>query len=196
VLVDGDLRRPQIHRYLNLPNATGLSTALTGKTDVSESLRSFRVGRVLTRGDASAHADAVSDRDYRLHVLTSGPVPPSAAEMIASKSFANLIVRLEAEFDMVIVDAPALLAVGDAAAIARCVDGLVFLVDLARAKRPLLLEAAAQMSQMPSRKLGLVVLRPPSSRRDERDAYSYYAHAPATPEVDVSAASNVKRVRT
>ena len=196
VLVDGDLRRPQVHRYLNLPNATGLSTVLTGRIGLSEALRSRHVGRVFTRGDASGHGDATSDGDYRLHVLTSGPVPPSAAEMIASKSFASLIARLEAEFDMVIVDAPALLAVGDTAAIARCVDGLIFLVDLTRAKRPLLLEAAAQTAQMPSRKLGLVVLRNASSRRSERDGYTYYSHAPSSLEVDFRAEERPKRVRT
>ena len=78
-------------------------------------------------------------------MLTSGPLPPNPAEIIASKSFARLIEELRDEFDLVIVDTPALLAVGDAAAIARCIDGLVFLVDLTRAKRPLLLEAAAQI---------------------------------------------------
>jgi Mrp family chromosome partitioning ATPase/capsular polysaccharide biosynthesis protein len=196
VLVDGDLRRPQVHRYLNLPNATGLSSVLTGKTGLSEALRFSRVGRVFTRGEESGGGDAPSNRDYGLHVLTSGPLPPSAAEMIASKSFANLIARLEAEFDMVIVDAPALLAVGDTAAIARSVDGLIFLTDVTRAKRPLLLEAAAQMSQMPSRKLGLVILLQASSRRQERDGYSYYAEATSPLEVGARGRERSSQVRT
>ena len=130
LLVDGDLRRPQVHRYLGLRNTAGLSTALTGKGDWRQAAHSYsdsaRIPRVRTIDGSSIS----SDGDSRLHVLTSGPVPPNPAEIIASKSFASLMAEVHAEFDMVIVDAPALLAVGDTAAIANCVDGLVFLVDL------------------------------------------------------------------
>jgi Mrp family chromosome partitioning ATPase len=80
------------------------------------------------------------------------------------------------QFDVVLVDAPALLAVGDAAAIARIVDGLVFLVDLTRARRPLLEEAALQIAPMPCRKLGLVAIAAAPTRRYESSHYSYYSH--------------------
>lgn len=176
VLVDGDLRRPQVHRYLDLPNGTGVSTVLTGKTDLLKALRSRSVGSSLTRVGTFDQSDAAVGRNNVLHVLTSGPVPPNPAEIIASKSFSSLVAELQTSFDLVIIDAPALLAVGDTAAIARSVDGLMFLVDLTRAKRPLLLEAAAQMSQMPCRKLGLVLVSP-APRRYERDNYSYYVGA-------------------
>ncbi len=121
-------------------------------------------------------AIASSNRDGSLTILTSGPVPPNPAELIASRSFAAVIDELEAEFDTVIVDAPALLAVGDTAAIARCVDGMVFLVDLTRAKRPLLQEAANQISLMPCRKLGLVLIVK-AMRRHGYDHYRYDSHA-------------------
>jgi len=169
VLVDGDLRRPQVHRYFKLPNAVGVSTVLTGRTELKAALGSRTVGRksVTLRG-----ASASLNRGSSLSILTSGPIPPNPAELIASKSFTALIDGLEAEFDTVIVDSPALLAVGDTAAIARCVDGMVFLVDLTRAKRPLLQEAANQISQMPCRKLGLVVIDK-ALRRHGYDHYSY-----------------------
>ena len=174
VLVDCDLRRPQVHRYLGLPNGTGVSTVLTGRTDLRDALRSRSAGPSLTRVSTLDQADPDAGRNEVLHVLTSGPLPPNPAEFIASKSFSSLVADLQTTFDLVIIDAPALLAVGDTAAIAGSVDGLVFLVDLTRAKRPLLLEAASQMSQMPCRKLGLVVLSPIPSRRYERARYSYY----------------------
>jgi capsular exopolysaccharide synthesis family protein len=176
LLVDGDLRRPQVHRYMGLPNGAGVSTVLTGKTDLQHVLHSRSVGPVLTTLSTAGDKGMSDKLDGSLHVLTSGPVSANAAEMIASKSFANLVVELEARFDLVVVDAPALLAVGDTAAIARCVDGLIFLVDLTRAKQPLLVDAARQISQMPCRKLGVVVLDQASSRRYERDHYSYYSH--------------------
>ena len=173
VLVDGDLRRPQVHRYLNLQNGVGVSTVLTGKTPLSRALLAGPVGHsvVTMNGPGGSKSPA----ETALTVLTSGPIPPNAAEIIASKSFASLVAELEEQFDLVIVDAPALLAVGDTTAIAACVDGLVFLVDLTRAKRPLLVEAAAQLAQMPCRKLGLVVINRPTGSRRERDHYAYYS---------------------
>ena len=184
VLVDGDLRRPQVHSYLHLANGAGLTTVLTGRSDLRQTLHSRPVGPSLVTIGTAGAVDAASNGEPRLHVLTSGPLPPNPAEIIASKSFASLIEELGAEFDFVIVDAPALLAVGDTAAIARCVDGLVFLVDLTRAQRPLLVEAATQISQMPCRKLGLAVIGPAPSRRSERNYYSYYSHANPTVDTD------------
>lgn len=175
VLVDGDLRRPQVHRYMDLPNGKGLSTVLSGKTDLAETLCARSVGSSLTTVATVQEAGADYVRDNQISVLTSGPVPPNPAEVVASKRFASLVAELKTRFDLVIVDAPALLAVGDTAAMARCLDGLIFLVDLTRAKRPLLAEAMTQISQMPCRKLGLVLLSQASRRRNENDYYAYHA---------------------
>jgi Mrp family chromosome partitioning ATPase len=196
VLVDGDLRRPQVHRYLDLPNAAGVSTVLTGRTPLSQALRWYPIGRgYVTIGGAEPPADA-SNGETGLTVLTSGPVPPNAAEIIASKSFASLITELKGRFDLLIVDAPALLAVGDTAAIAACVDGLVFLIDLTRAKRPLLTEAAAQVSRMPCRKLGLVVVDHPEGSRRERDHYAYYAQGDSPLDAKARSRDRKKLVST
>ena len=175
ILVDGDLRRPQVHKYLGLSNGAGVSTVLTGRTELSDAVNFRHVGPGLVRVSGAGNGVADPSGDSGLAVLPSGPVPPNAAEVIASKSFAALIDDLEERFDLVLVDAPALLAVGDTAAIAACVDGLVFLVDLTRARRPLLAEAAAQISQMPCRKLGLVAIARPFKPRDERGHYAYYS---------------------
>ena len=167
VLVDGDLRRPQVHAYLNLANRTGVSTVLTGRTELLETVQSRTVGPRLTGLGESGKLDKASGGE-RLYVLTSGPVPPNPAEILASKSFGNMIAELQDDFDLVMIDAPSILAVGDAAAMARCVDGLVFLIDLTRAKRPLLEEAARQVAQMPCLKLGLVVVR-----QTPKDGYAH-----------------------
>ena len=71
--------------------------------------------------------------------------------------FARLIETLSAEADVVLVDSPALLAVGDTAALASKVDGLVFLVDVHVATRPMLQQAAEQLGKLPCRSLGLIV---------------------------------------
>jgi receptor protein-tyrosine kinase len=168
VLVDGDLRRPQVHAYLDLPNRKGLSTVLTGKSDLLETIQSRTVGPRVTGLTLSGKVDTAASGES-LHVLTSGPLPPNPAEIIASRSFASMMDELRNEFEMVLVDAPSVLAVGDAAAVARTVDGLAFLIDLTRAKRPILEEASRQVAQMPCRKVGLVLVSQVAS-----ESYSYY----------------------
>ena len=93
----------------------------------------------------------------RLYVLTSGPLPPNPGEIVAAKRFTATIERLRREADLVIVDSPAMLPVGDASAIASSVDGLVFLVDMHLVKRPQLGQAADQLRRLPCRLVGTVV---------------------------------------
>lgn len=177
VLVDADLRRPRVHYYLGLPNAVGVSSVLTGRNDIKEALRSRVLAPTRVTRGIGDNPDAGSNGGARLHVLTSGPVPPNPGEIVASKAFAGLIQDLRSQFDLVVIDAPALLAVGDTASIAKAVGAIVFLVDLTRARRPLLVEANAQLAQMPCRKVGMVLLSRSSSRRREYAADSYYTHA-------------------
>ena len=187
VLVDGDLRRPQIHVYMDLLNTSGLSTVLTGKGDALSTLRTRSTGpRVTDLKRAAGKIDAATSGEP-LYVLTSGPLPPNPAEMIASRRFASLIGELKEEFDMVIVDAPSVLAVGDAAAVARSVDGLLFLVDLTRAKRPILEEAARQIAQMPCRKVGLVLVSDATT-----ETYASYYRTGDSP-LDKAAAPRARR---
>jgi len=191
VLVDGDLRRPRVHVYLNLVNREGVSTVLTGRTELHEVLRPVTVGPRLTEPAGPGATGQVTSGEC-LHVLTSGPVPPNPAEVIASKSFAAMIAELRQDFDLVIVDSPAVLAVGDTAAIARCVDGLIFLVDLSRAKRPLLEEAARQIGQMPCRKVGLVVV---SDAKGETYAQHYAYYSEGESPLDHAAGGNGRRAK-
>ena len=171
LLVDGDLRRPQVHVFLDLPNAKGVSTVLTGRTDLQDALMSVAAGPRL--GASAALAGGQAANGGQLCVLTSGPIVPDPAELVASRSFASLMAELRRSFDLVIVDSPAVLAVGDTADIARSVDGLILLVALRRARRPVLQEAGRQVGQMPCRKLGLVVVRDSTSPAYE---HRYYHH--------------------
>lgn len=191
VLVDGDLRRPRVHAYLNLVNREGVSTVVTGKTELHEALRPLKVGPWLTDPAGPGATEQVASGEC-LHVLTSGALPPNPAEIIASKSFAAMIAKLRQDFDLVIVDSPAVLAVGDTAAIARFVDGLIFLVDLERAKRPILEEAARQIGQMPCRKVGLVVI---SDAAGHRYAHRYEYHDESDLPFNATAGGNGRRKR-
>ena len=173
VVVDGDLRRPRVHSYFGLPNNIGVSTVASGGSKLTDALKlvSLRPGDGNGLAVAAASlADDGSQNVPKLHVLSSGPLPPNPGEMVASKRFAAIIEQLEEQFDLVIVDSPAMLVVGDAAALASNVDGMVYLVDMKLARRPMLQEAARRLGQVPCRKLGLVIIRD-----HERSAY-YRGH--------------------
>jgi Mrp family chromosome partitioning ATPase len=172
VVVDGDLRRPRQHAYFGLPNLRGVSTVVIDQARLGEAIQKVQLSPALN----GAGAGPVDLKDWahdeeapsHLYVLTSGPLPPNPGEIVSSKRFGALIEALAGEADIVLVDSPALLAVGDTAAMADKVDGLMFLVDMHVVTRPLLLQAADQLSKLPCRPLGLVV------RTDGAKGEGYY----------------------
>lgn len=158
VVVDGDLRRPRLHQYFGVENKIGVSTVATGKTPLAGALKSVELapqnGQV--EGDFAEWAKGADARS-RLFVLPSGPLPPNPGEIVNSRRFGQVITALEKEADLVIVDSPAMLAVGDTAALAGKVDGLVFLVDMHVLKRPVLQQAVDQLSKLPCALMGVIL---------------------------------------
>ncbi len=175
VVVDGDLRRPRVHAYFGLTNDTGVSTVASGRTNLTDALHAVPLRPGNDNGPAAVAAaaslaDDGSQNVPKLYVLPSGPLPPNPGEVVASKRFAEIVQQLEEEADLVIVDSPAMLAVGDTAALAAKVDGMVYLVDMKLMRRPMLEEAVRRLGQVPCRKLGLVVIR------QHQDAAYYRRH--------------------
>ena len=80
-----------------------------------------------------------------------------------------------------LVDSPAMLAVGDTAALASEVDGLVYLVDMDKARRPVLQAAADQLYRLPCAMMGLIVRRPAGGGHDHDYYYSHYRYSQDSP---------------
>jgi len=182
VVVDGDLRRPRVHAYFGLTNETGVSTVASGRTKLADALQAVPLRPGDDNGLSAASLAAVSLTDDgaenvpKLYVLPSGPLPPNPGEVVASKRFAAIVKQLEQEADLVIVDSPAMLAVGDTAELASNVDGMVYLVDMKLVRRPMLEEAARRLGQVPCRKLGLVVIRHHQPSAYYRGHYYHYTY--------------------
>jgi Mrp family chromosome partitioning ATPase/capsular polysaccharide biosynthesis protein len=166
VVVDADMRRPRQHKLFGLENERGLSTVATGRDDLMKSM--VRVDVSPVQDGVGAAKAAANGADFsawahgpealsRIYVLPSGPIPPNPGEIVASRRFQAIIESLESEADLVIVDTPAMLAVGDTSTIAGAVDGAIFLVDLKRIKKPQLYTAADQLFRLPVKMLGAVV---------------------------------------
>lgn len=159
VVVDADLRRPRQHKFFEIENEAGVSTVATGRAKLFDALVPIEVQRSAgAEGDEDFAAWVRgADAQSRLYVLPSGPIPPNPGEIVASRRFAAIIEELEQEADLVLIDTPAMLAVGDASVIAAVVDGLVFLVDMHVVTKPQLMTAADQLMRLPTKMLGVVV---------------------------------------
>jgi Mrp family chromosome partitioning ATPase/capsular polysaccharide biosynthesis protein len=159
VVVDGDLRRPRMHKYFNLENEHGVSTVVTGKDALVAALQRVALEPPADGADSADFAAWAKGVDARSHlyVLTSGPTPPNPGEMVGARRFDAIIQELVTEADVVLIDSPAMLAVGDTSVLAARVDGLVYLVDLQAIKKPQLMTAAVQLRRLPVQMLGAVV---------------------------------------
>ncbi|MDP9889825.1 polysaccharide biosynthesis tyrosine autokinase [Pseudarthrobacter enclensis] len=156
VLVDADLRRPRVHDYLGLDRNAGLTTALVGNADINSLLQYWG--------------------EDNLYVLTSGVLPPNPSELLGSAAMKDLICQLEEAFDAVIIDAPPLLPVTDAAVLAQEVGGVVLVVGASRVKSPDLTKAVAALEMVEADVLGVVINLLPSKGPDSY-AYTYYGEA-------------------
>jgi capsular exopolysaccharide synthesis family protein len=118
LLVDGDMRRPGLHRPLRLTNERGLSQVLTGQA---------RVRDVIQR-----------TVDPNLLAITAGRTPPNPSELLTSERMRTLLTNLvHGPFDWIIIDTPPVLAVTDAVVVAPLVSGVVFVVGAEMTRRRL-----------------------------------------------------------
>lgn len=159
VAIEGDLRRPRLLDYMGMEGSVGLTNVLIGEADVEDVLQPF--------GES-------------LLVLGAGTIPPNPSELLGSQAMAQLLSRLEERFDYVIIDAPPLLPVTDAAVLAKLADGAIVVVGSKIIKREQLDRALQNLENVDAHILGIVMNRLPATGPD---AYSYYAdgYRPDTP---------------
>lgn len=149
-LVDADLRRPMVNDYLGLDKSAGLTTALIGATNIHDLLQPW--------GEDS------------LFVLTSGQIPPNPSELLGSTAMMQVIDDLEAHFDAVIIDAPPILPVTDAAVLSQNVGGVIVVVGTQKVKQNELGKSIEALNLVGAKILGVVLNRLPAKGPD---AYSY-----------------------
>ncbi|MGN5734296.1 polysaccharide biosynthesis tyrosine autokinase [Arthrobacter psychrochitiniphilus] len=164
-LVDADLRRPMVATYLGLESNAGLTTALIGQADVQDLMQPWGMNQ--------------------LHVLTSGRIPPNPSELLGSDEMKHLILRLEQAFDAVVIDAPPLLPVTDAAVLAQQVGGVVLVIGCHSAKKPQVEKAIETLDLVDADVLGVVLNRLPVKGPDAY-SYTYYGYASHTQNTPTS----------
>ena len=145
LLVDADLRRPQVHEMLGLPNWQGLHNAIADDVDVKQ---------LILR----------SPRDENLFVLTSGPVPHDPTKVLSSRKMQHLMAALSNNFDLVIYDTAPLLGLADANLLAAHTNGLMLVVGLHQTEREALLLAFEDLKMAGIPLLGMVANNDKGSR--------------------------------
>jgi capsular exopolysaccharide synthesis family protein len=171
-LVDLDLRRPFLGSLFGLvPDGLGISDVALGHVELSDAIWSVAVtdGRV-TRTHTNGHGPI----DGVLHFLPAGSAPPDAGEFVGTKALAGILERLAERADLVIVDAPPLLRVGDAMTLSARVDALVLVTRLNVVRRPMLAEVRRLLQASPAARLGFVLT---GARLEESYGYAGY-HEP------------------
>jgi capsular polysaccharide biosynthesis protein/Mrp family chromosome partitioning ATPase len=201
--VEGDLRRPALHRFFHVNNARGLTSVIAGQAtladashlltfrDVAVGASSEKIGTKLqtvgpedaARNDAlniiervvnDPRGGAAPKSDgLQLQLLTSGPLPPNPGELVTSQQLADIIDELKQKNDYVLVDAPPLFAVGDATTLAGRVDGVLVIINLETTTRDMIRQVEEFYARIPARKMGLVVTGVAPSSRS-RGYHTYY----------------------
>ncbi|MED3865131.1 CpsD/CapB family tyrosine-protein kinase [Priestia megaterium] len=151
LLIDADLRKPTAHYTFRLENHVGLTNVLTKQSTLGQAVQETEVPE--------------------LFLLTSGPIPPNPAELLASNNMTELLKEMKEEFDMVIFDTPPVLAVADAQILANQVDGSILVVSSGKTDKEAAVKAKELLLKANAKVLGAVLN---NRKMEEGSDYYYY----------------------
>jgi polysaccharide biosynthesis transport protein len=155
VLVDLDLRRPFVGRFFRLEGRPGITDVILGDATLEDALARLPIqrgeGETLLDGENGARAEGV------LEVLPSGPTPPNTGEFVGTRSLARILEALKDRGDVVLIDAPPVLHVGDAMALSAVVDAMLVVARLRVVRRSTVDELVRLLETTPATKLGFVI---------------------------------------
>lgn len=179
LLVDADLRKSAfITRYTKEKGVVGLSQVLSGQVDLSNAIYPTSV-----KG---------------LDVIFTGPFPPNPTELVGSPAFRELLASQRSLYDYIIIDAPPLGLVIDAAVMGSFCDGAVLVVNTGTVKRRVALDVKAQLEKSGTRLIGVVLnqVQKKSGRaaitggQRYQHYYSYELSAPESASTNFAATNN------
>ena len=160
-LVDGDMRSPSVHHFFGVPNQKGLSNYLAG----DDSLESL------------LHTGLVPN----LAVLTAGPPPPNAADLLSGDRIVGLLETLGGRFDHIIVDSPPVMGLADSPLISSQVEATVYVIAAHSTRLSLIRLALQRMAASHARIIGIVLTKFDTAKSHYGYGYDYgYSYATPT----------------
>jgi capsular exopolysaccharide synthesis family protein len=154
LVMDADLRRPSLHRALDVLREPGLTNLLIGDAEPRETIR----------------PNVLPNLDF----LPSGPFPPNPSELLNSKAMGRLMEELEARYDQVVIDSPPVLAVTDAAVLAVHTDGAVLVLRSGETEQRAAERAVEQLRRVGVKVFGAVLNEVSAASPDESYYLQYY----------------------
>ena len=151
LLIDGDMRKPMIHKGLGLDNTKGLSTYLAGVDERPEIKKS---------------------EELDLYILPSGPVPPNPSELLSSSKMGELLEQAEKKFEMIVIDSPPLLSASDALVLSKMASGTIIVGMAGRTTFDELSKGLEHLRKLGAKILGMIVNDVDAERHPYY--YSYY----------------------
>jgi len=157
LLIDGDLRRPRLHRIFKLRNVHGLSSVLTDRSPLKDSIQKTLVDN--------------------LWLLSSGPIPPNPAELLNSARMKQLLDQLRENFDHIFIDSPPLLFVSDGAILSSISDSTIIVLRPEKASRKPFLSSIGEIRRAKAHLIG-VIFNDVDYRKASYsyDQYKYHYH--------------------
>jgi capsular exopolysaccharide synthesis family protein len=152
ILADADLRRPVQHKLFGLHDAPGLTN-------------------LVIDGDASREPPLQPTGVPNLQLLASGPLPPNPSELLSSRRMTEIIAGLAERADVVLFDAPPVIAVTDAAVLASRVDGVLLVIYAGKTRREYVEKARALLDKVNAHVVGAVL----TNVRPDASLQYYYA---------------------
>ncbi len=163
LLIDCDLRRPSIHRQLEIPNKTGLMDVLTGDAKLADVVQKFG--------------------PENLYVLTLGPKPSNPVQILSGEIFQNFVESAAKDYDVVIIDSPPVMGMADAQLIARTADATVLIIEAGRSHFGQAKLAVRKVEEAGTKVIGVVMTkfnyRDAGYNYDYRYGYYGYDESPA-----------------
>ena len=153
LLIDADMRSPSLHHIYNFKNERGLSNFLSGMDDVASMIH-----RNLPDGIA---------------LMTAGPSPPNAAELLMGDRLRKLMQELTASFDHVILDVPPVMGLADTPLVASQVEGVVFVIESHATPVSMAKLAVGRLQDAQARVLGVLLTKFESRRAHFGYGYDY-----------------------
>lgn len=147
--IDGDLRKPMAHKRMELSNTIGLTSYIVNDVPFQQCIQ--------TRPEFEG-----------LDVITSGPVPPNPAECLNANAMDKLIIEAQKIYDLILIDTPPALVVGDAKALAskEIVDGVFLVARQNQTKKADLVETKRTLEQVNADIIGIVLNDTPKTQHN------------------------------
>src|SRR6266545_2096667 len=181
LLIDGDLRRPNMHKIFRFANprnnseedsTPGVTDCLVGEADVASAARRIPAGEFrLVDEDIELTGKILTATGGQLSVLAGGRRAPNPAEILAGPFFGQLVAEAAQLFDRVVIDSAPILAVSDTLLMTPHVQTVCIVIRAAKTPRPAVLRAITLLAKSGIRPAGLVLNR---LRRSRGVGYYYY----------------------